>query len=223
MRNVVCLLFVLIFNVFSVAIGGTPTESDPSSSTVKKPFVLPDYYKKYTFAFGDPNAPIKIHKFFSFSCASCLKFHQLHFPAIQQQFINSGKVQWILVPYVMDVDTLYVMATLSACPDDVKLHAVEKIMDTALNWNDDDNKEQIIHALKACDINDELIQSTLSDANYEIVLRDSFDFQEYIVIDGTPTLFMNGQEIPGIPGAKKLAKIITDMLNYDKGESHADD
>lgn len=223
MHKLVYFLWFLSFSMFAISIEGTPTETDTSLSKVKKPFVLPDYYKKYTFSFGDPNAPIKIHKFFSFSCASCLKFHQLHFPTIQQQFINSGKVQWILVPYVMDVDTLYVMATLSACPDDVKLHAVEKIMDSALSWTDDDNKEQIIRALKACDVSDELIQTALSDANYEIVLRDSFDFQEYIVIDGTPTLFMNGHEIPGIPGAKKLTKIITDMLSYDKGEPHADD
>ena len=54
-----------------------------------------------------------------------------------------------------------------------------------------------------------------------MVLRDSFDFQEYIIIDGTPTLYINGEEIPGIPGAKKLTKIIADVLIYDKGDSHA--
>ena len=220
-RSIFCILILLNLHVAPFLMGAT--EKNLSTQPVKKLFVLPDYYKKYTFSFGDPNAPIKIHKFFSFSCASCLKFHQLHFPEIQQQFVNSGKVQWILVPYVMDVDTLYVMATLSACPDDVKLHAVETLMDSALNWTDDDNKEKIIQALKACDIRDDLIQFALSEVNYEVVLRDSFDFQEHIIIDGTPTLYINGEEIPGIPGAKKLTKIISDMLNYDKGDDHAHD
>lgn len=194
---------------------GSSSASEPSSSQTaptKKLFVMTDTYKKYTLSFGDPNAPIKIHKFFSFSCASCLMFHKHHFPVILDQFIKTGKVYWTLVPYVMDVDTLYVMATVSACPDDVKLHAYEMIMDNALNWTDDDNKDQIIQALKACGISDEVIQNALSETNYEIVLRDSFDFQDYIQIDGTPTLFINGEEIPGVPGSKKLTHIITDML-----------
>jgi protein-disulfide isomerase len=221
-RSIFCILILLNIYVMP-SLAGAAAEVPASNQPVKRPFVLPGYYKKYTFSFGDPNAPIKIHKFFSFSCASCLKFHQLHFPEIQRQFVNSGKVQWILVPYVMDVDTLYVMATLSACLDDVKLHAVETLMDSALNWTDDDNKEKIIQALKACDISDEVIKSTLSDVNYELVLRDSFDFQEHIIIDGTPTLYINGEEISGIPGAKKLTKIIADMLNYDKGAGNAHD
>lgn len=219
MRSIFCSLILFII----IPLVSGEIKEHTALHITKNLFVLPDYYKKYTFSFGDANAPIKIHKFFSFSCASCLKFHQLHFPEIQRQFIDTGKVQWILVPYVMDIDTLYVMATLSACPDDVKLHAVETLMDSALNWTDDDNKEKIIQALKACDIKDDLIQSTLSEVNYEAVLRDSFDFQEYILIDGTPTLYMNGEEIPGIPGAKKLTKIISDRLNHEKRGSHAHD
>lgn len=221
MRSIVCILTLLHLTVLSADVG---TDSKVSvAQPVKKRFVLPDYYKKYTFSFGDPNAPIKIHKFFSFSCASCLKFHQLHFPVIQEQFINTGKVYWTLVPYVMDVDTLYVMATVSACPDDVKLHVFELIMKNALDWTEDDNKEKIIKALRACNISNELIESTLSEVNYEMVLRDNFDFQDYVMIDGTPTLFINGEEIPGIPGSKKLTGIISDMLTNDKGELDAND
>lgn len=215
MRSIFCILAVLSIIV-------TPNwgaSESAQTSPLKKLFVMPDTYKKYTLSFGDPDAPIKIHKFFSFSCASCLMFHKHHFPVILDQFIKSGKVNWTLVPYVMDVDTLYVMATLSTCPDDVKLHAYETLMDNALNWTDEDNKEKIIQSLKECGISDEVIQNTLSEPNYEAVLRDSFDFQEYIQIDGTPTLFINGEEIPGIPGSKKLTEIITDMLNNTRGVS----
>ena len=218
MRNVFCILAVL--SIFITPNWGASSEpSSPQTAPAKKLFVMPDTYKKYTLSFGDPNAPIKIHKFFSLSCASCLMFHKHHFPVILDQFIKTGKVYWTLVPYVMDVDTLYVMATVSTCPDDVKLHAYETIMDSALNWTEDDNKEKIIQALKACGISDEVIEHTLSDVNYEVVLRDSFDFQEYIQIDGTPTLFINGEEIPGIPGSKKLTHIITDMLNSNNGDA----
>ncbi len=218
MRNVFCILAVL--SILITPNGGASSDpATPQTAPAKKLFVMPDTYKKYTLSFGDPNAPIKIHKFFSFSCSSCLMFHKHHFPVIFDQFIKTGKAYWTLVPYVMDVDTLYVMATVSTCPDDVKLHAYETILDSALNWTEDDNKEKIIQALKACGISDDVIEHTLSETNYEVVLRDSFDFQEYIQIDGTPTLFINGEEIPGIPGSKKLTHIITDMLNSNNGDA----
>lgn len=218
MRSIFCILVVLSILVTPSHGNSSSTEPSPSEATPpKKLFVMPDVYKKYTLSFGDPDAPIKIHKFFSFSCSSCLMFHKHHFPVILDQFIKTGKVYWTLVPYVMDVDTLYVMATLSTCPDDVKSHAYETLMDSASTWTEDDNKEHIIQVLKACGISDDVIQNTLSETNYEIVLRDSFDFQDYIQIDGTPTLFINGEEIPGIPGSKKLTNIITDMLNSNNG------
>jgi predicted DsbA family dithiol-disulfide isomerase len=185
----------------------------------KRLFVLPDYYKKYTLSFGDPNAPIKIHKLFSFVCPSCLVFHKHHFPVIQKQFIDTGKVYWTFVPYVMDVDTLYVMAGAAECNDDIKLKIFESIMESASGWIDEDNKERIIQSLKTCGVSDEVIQQTFSETNYESVLRESFDFQNGVTIDGTPTLFINGEEIPGIPGAKKLTKIITDILNSKQGEA----
>ncbi|MDP3935403.1 MAG: thioredoxin domain-containing protein [Alphaproteobacteria bacterium] len=219
MRSVFCILAIVSIIVMP-CIASSSSEPSPAQTTLsKKLFVMPDTYKKYTLSFGNPKAPIQIHNFFSFSCASCLMFHKHHFPMILDQFIKSGKVYWTLVPYVMDVDTLYVMATVSACPDDVKLHAYETIMDSALNWTDEDNKEKIIQNLKECGISADVIQNTLSEVNYEVVLRDSFDFQEYVQIDGTPTLFINGKEIPGIPGSKKLAHIITDMLNSNNGGS----
>lgn len=215
-----CFFWILILTNFYMAYGsGASPHMDTPNVLDKKKFVLPDYYKKYTLSFGNPNAPIKIHKFFSFACPSCLTFHKHHYPLIKKEFIETGLVYWTFVPYVMDVDTLYVMAASAVCDDDLKLKIFESIMENTLSWTEDDNKENIIQILKSCGVSDELILETFEEAKYESVLRESFDFQEGILIDGTPTLFINGEEIPGIPGAKKLSKILTDMLNSRKGET----
>lgn len=212
-------LFLVFISLHTVAAIANSDAGLPSQNTAKKLFVLPDYYKKYTLSFGNPEAPIKIHKFFSFACPSCLMFHKHHYPVIQKQFIDTGKVYWTFVPYVMDIDTLYIMASASTCSDDLKLKIFESMMENALRWTDDDNKENIIQILKSCGVSDNLIQQTFAEAKYESVLRESFDFQEHVLIDGTPTLFINGEEIPGIPGAKKLSKILTDMLDCHTGET----
>lgn len=211
--------FLIFMSLHVIQANTSPHAQAPTQTPTKKIFVLPDYYKKYTLSFGNPDAPIKIHKFFSFACPSCLMFHKHHYPLIQKQFIDTGQVYWTFVPYVMDVDTLYVMASAAECNEDIKLKIFESMMENALSWTEDDNKENVIQILKSCGLSDELIQQTFAETKYENVLRESFDFQEEVLIDGTPTLFINGEEVPGIPGAKKLSKILIDMLNCQKGET----
>lgn len=210
-------VIILVISYHSVTGNQNPTVS--ISIAQKQVFKLPDYYKKYTLSFGNPEAPIKIYKLFSFACPSCLMFHKHHFPIIRRQFIDTNQVYWTFVPYVMDIDTLYVMAATSPCTDEEKLKIFELIMEQASNWTAADNKEYIIQTLKSCGISDDIIQTSLSEAHYEAVMEESLDFQECVIIDGTPTLFINGTEIPGIPGAKKLSKIISDILNSQQGET----
>lgn len=202
----------LLLNYVDAATPASPTTTPAVIVPEKKTFSLPDYYEKYTLSFGDPNAPIKVHEFFSFSCPSCVMFYKHHFPVIQQQLIDSGKVYWTFVPYVMDVDTLYVMAIAGVCETDMKRKIFEAVMESALNWTDDDNKDNIMQLIRSMGISEDVVQSTYSESNYECVLRESFDFQEHMVVDGTPTLFINGEEVPGIPSAKKLTKLLHDAL-----------
>lgn len=218
MRIVFCIITLFVCNVFTLSALSNSSSDSHQVEKKKKLFVLPDTYKKYTLSFGDPNAPIKIHKFFSFSCTSCMIYHKHHFPIILDEYINSGKVYWTLVPYVMDVDTLYVMAATSECSDEIKRKAFDCILEKAMTWTDDDNKETIIQTLKDCGLSEEDIQLHLSEANYEHVLRESFDFQEYITLDGTPTLFMNGVEIPGVPNSNTLKQMISEALSAQTKE-----
>lgn len=211
-----CVFFSLIVIIMSAMCEGRPPVKNQT-------IAIPDYYEKYTLSLGNPSAPIRVHAFFSFTCLSCLLFHQHHFPSIKQQFVDTGKVYWTFVPYVMDVDTLYVMAALATCKDPIKLKIFEIIMHQAINWTEDDNKDRIIKILEACGIPKLSSQAFFEECAYELVLRDAFNFQEAVNVDGTPTLFINGQEIPGVPGAKKLTKILTDLLNERKGAEHESD
>ncbi|MCP5322767.1 MAG: thioredoxin domain-containing protein [Candidatus Paracaedibacteraceae bacterium] len=218
MRSFFHSIAVIILVIYYHSVTGNQNPTVSISIAQKQIFTLPDYYKKYTLSFGNSEAPIQIYKFFSFACPSCLMFYKHHFPIIQSQFIDTNQVYWTFVPYVMDIDTLYIMAATSPCTDEEKLKIFELIMEKASSWTEGDNKEQIIQTLKACGISDDIIQTNLSEANYEAVLQESLDFQECVIIDGTPTLFINGTEIPGIPSAEKLSKIITDMLNNQQGD-----
>ncbi len=173
---------------------------------------LPNYYKKYTLSFGNPNAPVKIEKLFSFVCPSCLFFHQHHFPIIKEAFIDTGKVYWTLVPYVMDIETLYVMGVLPACSDSLKTKLFESILADSKNWKTATPKEDVSKSLKAVGLPDATIHRSFLKKHQEAVLNDSFNFKETRFVDGTPTFFMNREEIPGVPSATKLTQLINQKL-----------
>lgn len=186
-----------------------------SAESSKSP-PIPNYYKKYTLSLGSDNAPIKIEKVFSFLCPSCLLFHQHHFPQIKKDFIDTGKVQWTYVPYMMDYETLYVMGVLHACSDTLKTKLFEHLLNEAKNWTNDNNKAAVIDALKCAGIPEVTIQRSLVKKQQDAVRKDGDNFKTLRFIDGTPTFFMNGEEIPGIPSASKLSKLIQTQLKKQR-------
>jgi protein-disulfide isomerase len=50
---------------------------------------------------GDPNAPVKVVEISDFGCGYCRVFNQQTYPALYEEFIKTGKVQWKFVPFVL--------------------------------------------------------------------------------------------------------------------------
>ncbi|NIP61123.1 MAG: thioredoxin domain-containing protein [Gemmatimonadetes bacterium] len=50
---------------------------------------------------GDPEAPIRVIEFSDFGCGYCRKFHLETFPTLEEEFIETGKVIWKYVPFVL--------------------------------------------------------------------------------------------------------------------------
>ncbi len=47
---------------------------------------------------GSEQAPIIVVEFGSYKCGHCEEFHQNVFPALKKGYVDSGKVQWFMVP-----------------------------------------------------------------------------------------------------------------------------
>ncbi|MCB1076138.1 MAG: thioredoxin domain-containing protein [Simkania sp.] len=66
----------------------------------------------YTISYGDPQAPIHVVEYFSFSCPQCLALLKKEFPHVQEKYINPGKVYWSFHPDPADLLTLQAMICL---------------------------------------------------------------------------------------------------------------
>jgi protein-disulfide isomerase len=45
---------------------------------------------------GDPNAPVTVVEFLSFECPWCKKFHDETFPQLESQYIDTGKIKFVV-------------------------------------------------------------------------------------------------------------------------------
>lgn len=66
----------------------------------------------YTISYGNPEAPIHVVEYFSFSCPQCLSLLKEEFPHVQEKYIDPGKVYWSFHPDPADLLTLQAMICL---------------------------------------------------------------------------------------------------------------
>lgn len=77
----------------------------PSIIQANKPvgeFAIPEFHERVQIDFntmGDPNAPVKIVEYSDFRCSFCKLFSIETEPSIIQDYVNSGKVFFVYVPY----------------------------------------------------------------------------------------------------------------------------
>lgn len=81
--------------LFQLQRGGVAAPREPSSQLVR-PLSAPTGTTAEGFAYkGSPDAPVKVIEYADFQCPACGYFFQALEPQIDQQYIESGKVQWI--------------------------------------------------------------------------------------------------------------------------------
>jgi protein-disulfide isomerase len=50
---------------------------------------------------GDPDAPLKVIEITDFGCGYCRRFNQGTFPVLLDEFVETGRVEWKFVPFVL--------------------------------------------------------------------------------------------------------------------------
>ncbi len=62
---------------------------------------------------GAPDAPIRVIEFSDFGCGYCKKFHLETFPTLAEEYIETGKVAWKYIPFVLGMFPNAVQAAMA--------------------------------------------------------------------------------------------------------------
>jgi protein-disulfide isomerase len=151
------------------------------------------------FSLGDPNAPVKIVEYASFTCPHCANFHETVFKPLKAEYIDSGKVHFTLREVYFDRYGLWA-AMVARCGGDLKYFGVSDVLfSTQAEWAASDDPTVVVANIRkiglTAGMTNEQLDACMNDAAMAEAMVKRFETNMAAdQVDGTPTLFINGEK-----------------------------
>src|SRR6201989_3232850 len=181
-----------------------------SAADVAKPVSLPD------MALGPANATVTITEYASMTCPHCAAFNEQGFPKIKAEYIDTGKVRYIVREFPLDIKAA-AGSMLSRCianGDAPKYFAVTDMLFRQQNdWVVKNTTETLTRIGKQAGLTQQQVEACLQDqALLDKIAADQKYASEVLKVDSTPTFFINGEKIKGETSFDEFAKKINAAL-----------
>lgn len=165
---------------------------------------------------GDPDAKVELIEYGSFTCSHCKNFHDNVYTKLKPEYIDTGKVRFVFRDVYWDRYALWA-GMVARCGGEMRFFGiVDMIYEKQRAWASADQPTEVVQRLRtigrtaglskdeldACLKDQEMAQSLVawSDANSK---ADN--------VEGTPTLFINGQKYSNM-SYKDLKAILDEKL-----------
>jgi len=164
---------------------------------------------------GDPNAPVTVIEYASMTCPHCAAFHANTLPELKKQYIDTGKVKYIMRAFPLD-NLAAAAFMLARCVDNDKYYPfVDMLFEKQSQWaNSSDPLSELRQITKVAGFTEAKFDRCIRDQealDYIQQVRDTGN-QQYD-IRSTPTLIINGQKLEGNRSFSALQDVIDPLLS----------
>lgn len=162
---------------------------------------------------GDPDAPVTIISYESFTCPHCAAFHAETFDGLKERFVDTGQVKMIYRDFPLDGSALRA-SMLARCVAQPQFYGMVKVLFRSQgDWARDHDLVGALgqigrlagvsgDAFDACMANEELLDALVR-GRQEASNKG---------VQSTPTFEINGTLYPGNRSVEEFARIIEPLL-----------
>jgi protein-disulfide isomerase len=178
-------------------------------SEVTRPQPLPD------MALGPDDAKVTIVEYAAPTCPHCAAFNKDVFPKIKSEFIDTGKVRYVFREFPLNIKDL-ACAMLTRCiagEDSAKYFGVVDIMFRQQDQLVEKTSDTLRLIGRQAGLSAQAVEDCLKDQAMQDKISAGQKFAEDVLkVEGTPTFFINGDEIVGEAAFEEFAKRINSLL-----------
>lgn len=172
-----------------------------------KPGALPEK------SMGKDDAKVTIVEYASMTCPHCAHFNETTFPDLKKNYIDTGKVRYILREFPFD-PRAEAGFMLARCAGDNYFAMVDVLFRQQMQWAAGDNtKEALLQIARLGGFTQESFNACLTDQKLldevrAVQKRGADEFK----VDSTPTFFINGKTYKGAMSIAEMSAIIDPLL-----------
>ncbi|HXU95967.1 MAG TPA: thioredoxin domain-containing protein [Candidatus Nitrosotalea sp.] len=158
---------------------------------------------------GDANAKITIVEFGDYQCTYCHLFHENTKDALLQQYVNTGKVNFVFRDFPLNGPDSVLAADAAYCAGDQNKYW-QYHDELYKNWGGEKtgwvNQKSLDKFATTVGLDLGKFDKCVSDKKYEQKVIDNYNFGQKIGIDGTPSFIVfSGKQATKIVGAQPIS------------------
>lgn len=163
---------------------------------------------------GSADAPVTIIEYASMTCSHCAAFHEQTWPDLKKNYIETGKVRFILREFPFDPRAAAAFMLARCAPDGKYFPMVDVLFDQQQKWAFVKNaREPLENIAKLAGFTQESFEACLTNQK---LLDDINSVRERAAADfgvsATPTFFINGTKYAGALSIEQMSAILDPLI-----------
>lgn len=185
---------------------------NPTLAEVLTPGPLPE------MALGRPDAPVTIIKYASLTCPYCRKFHLETFPRLKREYIDTGKVRFILREFPIGFQSGAATIALRCAPPERYFELYGKFLEQQARWVSQEVRHDPIFKI-AAQVGMTRAQFDACTKNQGMIdaLKQIKDRGRTLGVIGTPNFFINNRLVKTVVGMKEIREMVEPVLAGKSG------
>ena len=157
---------------------------------------------------GDEDATVTILEVSDFGCPHCRNFNADTAPLLEQQYVDTGIVRYVSVPFALGPTTL-IGASASMCAGEQDAYFEYQ---SALFANTDNDNylspEGVTETAVEIGLDEAAFDACVSSGKYASIIQDNIDAAQKAGVSATPTFFINDVKLEGNNPLENFANFI---------------
>ncbi len=152
------------------------------------------------YVLGDHDAPIQVVEFGDFACSACAQFWRDTWPRLRQELVETGRVAWRHVPFLLGFPRGDDAANAAECAaDQGEFWAMHDLLfEGHRDWTRGRGQEEVFRGYAAdIGLEAEAFEECYDDEDGEDRTRAATRAARDAEVRGTPTFFVNGRPAVG--------------------------